>query len=137
MGRRMFFPELLENSDNIAYNAEKRDLLLTFVNSGTAVDLLKQSIIIITELIEAAQCDAHIVHTLHDEIIIEVSDADANLVKILVNDAMTQYAIPEFLQRGINIGADIDVCFWWDKCRESEITNDFRIEDEDCPNIEE
>jgi hypothetical protein len=49
---------------------------------------------------------------------------------------MTQYAIPEFLQRGINIGADIDVCFWWDKCRESEITNDFRIEDEDCPNIE-
>lgn len=135
-GRRMFFPELLQNSDISILNAEKRDLLLTFVNSGTAVDLLKQSIIMITEGIEVAECDAYIVHTLHDEIIIEVADKDVDLVKILVRDAMTEYAFPEFFKRGINISADIDVCLWWDKCKESENSHDFIIEDDDCPAFE-
>ena len=134
-GRRMFFPELLQNSDINILNAEKRDLLLTFVNSGTAVDLLKQSIIMITKGIEVAKCDAHIVHTLHDEIIIEVADKDVDRVKILVEDAMTEYAFPEFKKRGINIGADIDVCLWWDKCKETENAYDFTIEDDDCPAI--
>jgi DNA polymerase-1 len=134
-GRRMFFPELLENSDIITLNAEKRDLLLTFVNSGTAVDLLKRSIILITESINEAGYDAHIVHTLHDEIIIEVIEKDIDNVKRIVEDIMTRRAFPEFLEKGINIGVDIDVCLWWDKCKETETSSDFIIDEDDCPNF--
>jgi DNA polymerase-1 len=134
-GRRMFFPELLENSDIIMLDEQKRDILLTFVNSGTAADLLKHSIILITDLVRQRGYDAHIVHTLHDEIIIEVLERDIDEVKIIINDVMTKLAFPEFLECGINIGVDIDVCLWWDKCKDNENTYDFTIDEDDCPNF--
>jgi hypothetical protein len=134
-GRRMFFPELLENSDVIILDEQKRDILLTFINSGTAADLLKHSIILINDLIQKNGYDAHIVHTLHDEIIIEVLERDIDKVKIIINDVMTKLAFPEFLERGINITADIDVCLWWDKCKDNENMYDFTIDEDDCPNF--
>ena len=48
---------------------------------------------------------------------------------------MTKLAFPEFLERGINITADIDVCLWWDKCKDNENMYDFTIDEDDCPNF--
>ncbi len=125
-GRRMYYPQLLDNPHDIIYNEEQYDFLIKYVNSGSAADWLRLSMIQMDKLFKEKGYDAHIVHTLHDEIIVEVADSVKNIVKDHIINIMTKTAIPDFTKKGINVKLEVDSCLWWNSCSETD-TRDFII----------
>jgi len=127
-GKRCFFPQFLFYKerlyDNEITNGLMSESVISYVNSGTAADWLKKSMVLIDKSFINDKIDGHIIHTMHDEIVLEVHESNIEQATRIAVDIMEKHAIPEFEELGIKVNTTVDVCPWWESCDEIDITND-------------
>ena len=95
-----------------------------FKNSGTAADLLKSVLRDFDLLLESEgdvnKKDCHIVHTMHDEIVFEVRDDLIDEWKAKIVDLMKYPKLFRDNGKKFKIKIDIDICKWWDSCKDDD-----------------
>lgn len=86
MGRRRYIPEL--NAANGMLRAFGKRVAMNAPIQGAAADIMKLAMIKVYEAINEAKIDAHIVMQVHDELVIEVRESEAEICKKIVKEAM-------------------------------------------------
>ena len=85
-GRRRRIPELA-SSNKMLQAAGKRIAMNTPVQ-GTAADLIKIAMINVYRRLEAEKLDARLILQVHDELILEASQADAERAAVILREEM-------------------------------------------------
>ncbi|MBW3658794.1 MAG: DNA polymerase I, partial [Actinobacteria bacterium] len=85
-GRRRYLPDLLSDNRNRRQMAER--MALNAPIQGTAADIMKLAMIRVQEALDASDLDAQLLLQVHDEVILEVTEADADALQELVVTAM-------------------------------------------------
>lgn len=86
MGRRRYLPDICHSNFNLRSFAER-----TAINTpiqGTAADIMKKAMIIVQQELLAAGCKSRILLQVHDELVLEVTEAEKEQVAELVQQAM-------------------------------------------------
>lgn len=83
-GRKRYLPNIY-SKNRIAYDAAAR-LALTTIIQGTASEIVKMSIIKLTQAFHQRNIHASILLLIHDQFVIEVSNADREQAKKIVQD---------------------------------------------------
>ena len=89
-GRRRYIPELKSSNYNIRQGAER--IALNTPIQGTAADLIKLAMIRVDGALKASGLDAKLVLQVHDELIVECPEADAEAVAGIVAREMEHAA---------------------------------------------
>ena len=103
MGRRRYLPDIRHSNFNLRSFAER-----TAINTpiqGTAADIMKKAMIEVERALEAAQLKSRILLQVHDELVLEVTEAEKEQVAELVRTTMekaVQLEIP--LLADVNFG---------------------------------
>ena len=139
-GRRYLLPQFLHYKQRIydseILGGELSEQVISYVNSGTAADWLKKSLILIDQQYQENQINGCVVATLHDEIVVEVATDQVDQAKTILENIMKHQAIPKFDQLGINVKVSVDVCPWWDSCTEEE-SQQFSFDQDVISNLED
>ena len=85
-GRKRRIPEL-SSSNKVLQAAGKRIAMNTPVQ-GTAADLIKIAMINVYNRLKKENLDAHLILQVHDELIVESSDADCEKAKRILQEEM-------------------------------------------------
>lgn len=88
MGRRRYLPDIRHSNFNLRSFAER-----TAINTpiqGTAADIMKKAMIDVERALEAAGCKSRILLQVHDELLLEVIEAEKQQVAELVRTTMEQ-----------------------------------------------
>lgn len=129
-GRRMYYNETISDNKFILEKALENSI--NYLNSGTAADLLRSVLVDIQKMILGM--DAYIVHTMHDEIIIEVHDSLVEELQPKIQDIMENPSIFNYKKpHNFKLKVDLDICKWWDSCnvdKDDKIINNY-----ECPQI--
>ena len=91
MGRRRYLPDIRHSNFNLRSFAER-----TAINTpiqGTAADIMKKAMIIVQKALLAAGCKSRILLQVHDELVLEVTEAEKEQVANLVQQAMESAAV--------------------------------------------
>jgi DNA polymerase-1 len=94
-GRRRYFPEIFEKNKTL-FEMAKRSAINT-VAQGTAAEIVKLGMINLTNKIKEANIPAHILLQIHDELLIEVPEAQASQMKELLKkvlESVVNWPIP-------------------------------------------
>ena len=94
-GRRRYFPEILEKN-KILFETAKRSAINT-VAQGTAAEIVKKGMLDLAKTIKAKKIDANILLQIHDELLIEVAETQAEeMQKILKNilESVVNWPLP-------------------------------------------
>jgi DNA polymerase-1 len=78
-GRRLYLPEINARNGQRRQYAER-----TAINApmqGTAADIIKRAMLLVNTWLEQTQVDAKMVMQVHDELVLEVAEADIDRVK--------------------------------------------------------
>ena len=86
MGRRRYIPELTSSNGNL--RAFGKRVAMNAPIQGAAADIMKLAMIKVHDALKQELPDARIVMQVHDELVIEVKEEDAELCKRIVKDAM-------------------------------------------------
>jgi DNA polymerase-1 len=100
-GRRRLVPDLTSRNGQIRAAAERETVNLPI--QGTAADILKRAMIDVHEALRA-HAGAHMILTVHDELLFEVPTPDADTIAQLVRDCMQRAAtlrVPLIVEVGI------------------------------------
>ena len=92
-GRRRIYPAIKSNGNRRSTAAEER-AAINMPIQGTAADILKQSMINLQGRLAQEQCDAAMILQVHDELVLEVKEADLPAVTALVVQTM-ESAFPD------------------------------------------
>lgn len=95
MGRRRYLPDIKHSNFNLRSFAERTAINMPI--QGTAADIMKQAMIKVDEALKKAGLKSRILLQVHDELVLEVPEAEKNAVAELVRSAMegaAQLAIP-------------------------------------------
>lgn len=104
-GRRRYLPDIKHSNFNLRSFAER-----TAINTpiqGTAADIIKIAMIEVQSALEKAQLKSRILLQVHDELLLEVDEAECELVAKLVKEAMEaamQLSVP--LVADVNYGVN-------------------------------
>lgn len=79
MGRRLYLPEI--NSKNKMRQMAAERVAINAPMQGTAADIIKKAMIDVNAWLAKAKIDAKMILQVHDELVLEVADADVPLVK--------------------------------------------------------
>lgn len=107
-GRRLWLPEI-QSSNGMRRQAAER-AAINAPMQGTAADLIKMAMIAVQSWIETSGSQAKLLLQVHDELILEVPDAEIDVVKEQLRLLMTQVAkldVP--LEVGIGVGDNWEV----------------------------
>lgn len=109
LGRRRYFPNLQGQSNPNLKAREEREAINAPVQ-GTAADVMKLAMICLPEALRQAGFSARVLLQVHDELVLEVPDAEANETARLVQKVMSeayQLSIPMLTEArlGPNWGA--------------------------------
>ena len=85
-GRRRYIPELSAQNGNL--RAFGKRVAMNAPIQGTAADIMKLAMLAVDEGLKSAGLDAKIVMQVHDELVIEVADAEIELCKKIVKEKM-------------------------------------------------
>ena len=85
-GRRRAIPELSSSSKQV--QALGRRLAMNTPIQGTAADIIKIAMIRVSERLEAEHLDARLILQVHDELIVESSQADSNRAIAILREEM-------------------------------------------------
>jgi len=92
LGRRRYFPNLSNPTNQVMKNREEREAINAPIQ-GTAADIMKLALSHMAPALENSKLDARMLLQVHDELVLEVSDADlketARLVQKVMEDAFT------------------------------------------------
>ena len=94
-GRRRYFPEILEKN-KILFETAKRSAINT-VAQGTAAEIVKKGMLDLAKTIKTKKIDANILLQIHDELLIEVAETQAEeMQKILKNilESVVNWPLP-------------------------------------------
>jgi DNA polymerase-1 len=86
MGRRRYIPEL--NASNGMLRAFGKRVAMNAPIQGAAADIMKLAMIKVDKALKKSGIDAHIVMQVHDELVIEVAEAERELCAGIVKEAM-------------------------------------------------
>lgn len=89
-GRRRYIPELKSSNYNIRQGAER--IALNTPVQGTAADLIKLAMVRVDRALKEAKLEARLVLQVHDELIVECPEAEAEQVSAIVTREMEQVA---------------------------------------------
>ena len=89
-GRRRYIPELSSSNFNIRQGAER--IALNTPIQGTAADLIKLAMIRVYDALKENYPQAKLLLQVHDELIVECPEKDAEAVCHLISDQMTKVA---------------------------------------------
>ena len=110
MGRRRYLPELQSSNYNLRSFGER--CAMNSPIQGTAADIIKLAMIRVAKALKDGSYQAKLIMQVHDELIIEAPEAEAEAVKALLRDCMENVAalsVP--LKTEISTGAD------WRECK--------------------
>ncbi len=110
MGRRRYLPELQSSNYNLRSFGER--CAMNSPIQGTAADIIKLAMIRVAKALKDGSYQAKLIMQVHDELIIEAPEAEAEAVKTLLRDCMENVAalsVP--LKTEISTGAD------WRECK--------------------
>jgi DNA polymerase I len=94
-GRRRYLPDLRSDDRNRRQMAER--MALNAPIQGTAADVIKLAMIALAAALESSGLRAQLLLQVHDEVILEVPDAEVEDTRALVTDALgsvTELAVP-------------------------------------------
>jgi DNA polymerase I len=100
-GRIRPLPEIHSKSHPVRENA--RRMAINARIQGTAADLLKLAMVAVHRRLRREHPDAHLILTVHDELVLEVPEADAAAVGALVREEMegvAELAVPLAVETG-------------------------------------
>ncbi len=86
LGRRRYIPEL--NSPNAVMRGFGKRVAMNAPIQGSAADIMKLAMIAVRDRLIKEKLDAKIVMQVHDELVIEVSDAEVEKCKAIVKEEM-------------------------------------------------
>ncbi len=89
LGRRRYFPELL--ADAHVSSQQKQSAQRMAINTpiqGTAADILKRALLALHERLQAERVQSRIILQVHDELVLEVPEAELDTVAALVRETM-------------------------------------------------
>ena len=89
-GRRLWVPEI--NSSNGMRRAGAERAAINAPMQGTAADLIKLAMIAVQNLITAQQLNTKLIMQVHDELVLEVPDAELDLVQTMLPQLMQNVA---------------------------------------------
>ncbi len=89
-GRRRYIPELSASNGNI--RAFGKRVAMNAPIQGAAADIMKKAMIAVRNRLIKEQLDAEIVMQVHDELVIEAKDSDAELCAKIVKEEMESVA---------------------------------------------
>lgn len=101
-GRRLYLPEINARNKQRQMAAER-----TAINApmqGTAADIIKRAMIAVDAWLESAQTDAQMIMQVHDELVFEVAEAEAQALADQVTALMADVAsldVPLLVEAGI------------------------------------
>ncbi|KAB2910375.1 MAG: DNA polymerase I, partial [Dechloromonas sp.] len=101
-GRRLWFPEIRSSNGNRRQGAERAAINAPM--QGTAADLIKLAMIAVQDWLEKTGLQAKLVLQVHDELLLEVPDAELNDVRLQLPRLMTQVAelkVPLVVELGV------------------------------------
>ncbi|OGQ50166.1 MAG: DNA polymerase I [Deltaproteobacteria bacterium RIFCSPLOWO2_02_FULL_47_10] len=101
-GRRRYVPDINSKNGGIRQNAER--MAFNTIFQGTAADIIKRAMIEIDRGLAAISPKARMIMQVHDELVFEVPDADAEKVRKFVAAAMEDAAslnVPLVMDTGI------------------------------------
>lgn len=98
--RRRNIPELQNSNYNIRAFGER--VALNMPIQGTSADIIKIAIVKIFNKFREEDIDAHIIVTVHDEIVVEVKKEEADRVKDIIKDLMENID-------GLNMDLKVDI----------------------------
>ena len=109
MGRRRYLPELQSGNYNLRSFGER--CAMNSPIQGTAADIIKLAMIKVHHALRDSGFAAKLIMQVHDELIIEAPQAEAERVKALLRDCMEGvYPMSVPLKTDINIGGDWRAC---------------------------
>lgn len=101
-GRRLYLPEINAKNKNLQMGAER-----TAINApmqGTAADIIKTAMIKVQAWLDEAQLDAKIIMQVHDELVLEVAEAQLDQVRaglIARMSAAATLKVPLLVEAGV------------------------------------
>lgn len=101
-GRRLYLPDINAKNKNLQMGAER-----TAINApmqGTAADIIKTAMIRVQGWLDEARLDAKIIMQVHDELVLEVAEAEVEQVRIGLIDRMSTAAnlkVPLLVEAGV------------------------------------
>ncbi len=102
MGRRRWLPELKSSNHNLRSFGER--VALNMPIQGTAADLIKLAMIRVRDALKAEGLAARLILQVHDELIVECPEDEADQVKALLNremEGVASYAVPLKADAGV------------------------------------
>ena len=103
-GRRRLVPELTSRNGQIRAAAERVAVNLPI--QGTAADILKRAMIDVDAALASAHPRARMILTVHDELLFEAPEADADVVAALVRDRMSS-AVSLAVPLDVDVGSGV------------------------------
>ncbi len=106
-GRRLYLPEI--NSSNAMRRQAAERTAINAPMQGTAADIIKKAMIAVDQWLTASGFDAKVIMQVHDELVLEVADADVEAVTQGLHQYMSetvQLDVPLLVEvgRGVNWG---------------------------------
>ncbi len=101
-GRRLYLPEINARNKMMQQAAER-----TAINApmqGTAADIIKKAMLAVDQALADTQLDARMIMQVHDELVVEVAEAQVEQVKSLLIDKMMTAAkldVPLLVEAGV------------------------------------
>ena len=109
MGRRRYLPELASSNFNLRSFGER--CAMNSPIQGTAADIIKLAMIAVDRALKEQNLQAKLILQVHDELIIEAPEEEADRVAALLKECMegvAELAVP--LKTDISIGGDWRAC---------------------------
>ena len=106
-GRRLYLPEINARNGMRRQAAER-----TAINApmqGTAADIIKRAMVLVDQWLMESDLDAKMIMQVHDELVLEVADADLAAVKTGLEEKMSQAAqldVPLLVEAGVGLNWD-------------------------------
>ena len=89
MGRRRLFPELQNPNTNRAVRSAAERAAINMPIQGSAADILKLAMIRLYDALQESELDARMILQVHDELVLEVAEADLEATTEMVVDIMS------------------------------------------------
>ena len=110
MGRRRYLPELSDRSYNIRQFGERAAMNSPI--QGTAADIIKLAMVRVREALEKAGMRARLILQVHDELIVEAPEEEAEAVRAMLKDIMENV-----MQLDVPLTAEVNVGRSWYDCK--------------------
>jgi DNA polymerase-1 len=105
MGRRRYLPDLASRNRVLRQAAGR--MAVNTVIQGTAADLIKKAMVEVVQALEDQGLSARMILQVHDELVFEVSEAEAGQLESLVRDRMESvYALEVPLLVDVGLGSN-------------------------------